>query len=1147
MWMGLAMRSQAQDNVCGAIGVRLVSTSTGVRQVGASSLPLFALVVAGLWMAAAPRAAVAKSLYVIADIHGGWLGTPINAYNIGADGKLTFQKQYNVPMYGSGAVGLALDSKSKYLFITNEDFGGIVVLDPTTMADPQAVTAPAATNLAGIVYDQSKDLLYCVDRSTPTLYVYQWSAETKMLTAAPGSPFRLAGAMGFGMAVDEVKGELYVGGPMPAVRVYSTSDWHLIRTIPVSHIAISVAVDSVRRYLYLGGGYPVTASYFLTQHDLVTDQERQVTVDPNAGVMGLGVDAQTGFVYVSTGRNNEPGGDDLLVFDTNLKQIDVVEDIGNPTGLVIPSGPVSYNPLRLTKTVKTPAGYNTATGQDLPQVILGAEFTYTICFDHNDLAVTDVSVVDKLPPEVAFVRATGDGVSGKYDRPTHTYTWLNPPRAGGSTTCLELVCRVEPNTPVGRIFANSVTLRTRQTPPTTTTMEVVTLEAKVFQPLHVSKTVRAGATGGSATTPASANAGSEVTYRITFDNQSNAYPVENVRLTDSLPPQAAFVRATGDRVFGQYEPVPHTYVWSYPRLAPGESNSVDVVLRLDTDVAGGATITNAATVESDNTAAARTSVDLKVASYAPFQLRKTLTSGAAGQPDDRGRPHVNVGGTLTYTLSFTNPAPNGPATQVSLVDTLPREVSFVSADGDRDFGFYDPNTRTYTWRYASVEPGREQRLSLVVRVNENTKADTVISNAASITSKQTAATNTIFEVVTAAAQAYKPLHVTKTVIAGATGGGAATPASVNAGDEITYRITFDNKGNDSTVENVRLTDDLPRPMSFVRATDDRLFGRYDPLIHTYTWSYARLASKETKSVDLVVRLDQNATGGAIMTNTVIATGDRIPSAQVSADTTVVKLDYTPLTLRKTLVSGAVGQPDSRGRPHVEAGGTLTYALYFSNPPANKTVTQVALVDTLPREVSFVRADGDRDFGSYDLNTHTYTWRYAALAPGAEKSVNLVVRVNDKVDPNTVIANAAAITSKEAATTRASSEAVVRAVITPPVRDVTGVVYVKPDHIYRNDSTAKSSLMVVVHLPEGIGMGAINSRPLVLTPGNVQATGQQIFGTSTQGKVLCYFDVAPILAATQGYGQFTLRVAGKLNDGRSFLGEAPLWILKFGGP
>jgi uncharacterized repeat protein (TIGR01451 family) len=431
-------------------------------------------------------------------------------------------------------------------------------------------------------------------------------------------------------------------------------------------------------------------------------------------------------------------------------------------------------------------------------------------------------------------------------------------------------------------------------------------------------------------------------------------------------------------------------------------------------------------------------------------------------------------------------------------------------------------------------------------VDPNTPAGQTITNSVTIDTLQTPPTTTETDVVTVvAAKVYKPLHLSKTVVAGATGGGEATLASAYAGDEVTYRIFFDNRNNPYPVEHVRLVDNLPQQATFVRATGNILYGYYEPVTRTYTWSYPQMLPGESNSVDLVVRLNDDVAGGATITNTATIVSDNTLATRTSVGLTVTS--FTPLGLQKTLAGGATGRLDTKGRPYVDAGSTLTYAICFSNPATNKAVTQISIVDTLPREVSFVSADGDRDFGSYDAGTHTYTWCYASLASGIEKCLNLTVRVNDKVDPNTVISNSATVSTRQTLSTKARIDLVVRAASKPPATDVTGELYITPDHIYRNDSTTKSELMVVVHLPEGIGMAAISNTPLVLTPGNVTATGQQIFGTSTQGKVLCFFDVDPILAATQGYGEFSLKVTGKLNDGRSFYASGTIWILKFGGP
>jgi uncharacterized repeat protein (TIGR01451 family) len=993
------MKNPSQHTACTTVDRSPSSGTCPAWQTGVRGLRVWALLLAGLLVLAGTRIATAKSLYVVAETEFQQLQVRVHAYDIAPDGKLTFQAQGHVPLYGARALAVALDSDSRHLFLTYLTSNVITVVDAVTLENAGATRVEGARNLTAVVYDHGKGLLYCVDDMTPNLYIYRWNPARHELTPAPGSPLRLEAAKPVAIALDEITGELYVCDSSTAIGIYSTLDWRLLRTISVSRPAACLAVDPIRGYLYYGGAD--LGNFFLGRYDPATGAETETQIGSRVGVLGLAVDRITGFVFASTGAANCPDcGDDVCVFDGNLVEIDVVRKVGEPTGLAVSDGRTAFNPLRLTKTIKAPGGGDTS-GLDVSEAVVGEEVTYSICFDHNDLPLTELVIVDKLPAELAFVRATGDGLYGRYDPQAHTYTWMDPPLTRGLTTCLDLVARLDPNTPVHQLVTNSVTIDSNETPPTTAEAYVVAVGPPVYPPLHVSKAVVAGAIGGD-TTPLSTRPGDELTYRITFDSKGNEQPVENVRLTDTVPPETEFVRATGDGRFGRYEPLTRTYTWSYPRLAPGESNSVDLVVRVDPKAEIGATIHNTALLVSDNTTAVQASVDVTVGSFAPLQLQKTLVRGAVGQPDEQGRWYVDAGSTLTYAIHFSNPAANKTVTDISIVDTLPREVSFVSADGSRDLGFYDQNTHTYSWHYASLGPGLEQTLNLTVRVNDQVAPDTVISNSVAIAARQTTTTRT----------------------------------------------------------------------------------------HS----------------DVVVR--------------------------------TVRTDL-PLRLQKTLVQGLTG---STTEPYVFPGATITYAIYFSNPATNETATQISLVDTLPREVTFVSADSDREFGSYDPGTHTYTWRYALLAPGEEKVVNLTVQVNEKAVPGTVIANAVTIRPSEMPPTTTRLELPVG-----PAMSVQSQMYIKPDHIYRNYPKAQADLMVVVHLPEGIGGGAISNAALVLTPGNIKATGQQIFGTSTQGKVLCFFDVDALLAATTGYGEFPLKVTGQLRDGRSFVAETTIWILKFGGP
>jgi uncharacterized repeat protein (TIGR01451 family) len=803
--------------------------------------------------------AQAKSLYVITAITTADRPTPIHAYNIAWDGTLAFQAEYGIHNYGNGVVGIAIDSYSEQLFITFEESNTILLLNAGTLSDVDTVSAPEAENLAGIVYDHGKELLYCVDRGTDKLYCYHWDAAKKRLDGVPGSPFHLEGSTAYGIALDEISDLLYVANASRKVTVYSTWDWRLMRTISLGTPAISVAVDPQRRYLYYGAGYVYI--WDLVRYDLATGAEKRVQIAPDAGAIGISVDTSTGMVYTTTGADNRPGGDDLLVFTPEFELVQSINDIGSATGLVVPPGQTSYNPLRFTKTIKTTGG-SEPNDRTLPEIVIGDEVSYFISFDYQGFGLTEVLVEDRLPSELTFVDATGDGVYGQYDPNTRTYIWHNPPLTGGRVS-LQLVARLKPTTPVGRIITNLAMLNTDKTPPTTTGIDAIATAA-TYRPLHISKAVVTGSTSTSGQT-VYVSPGDQVSYRICIDNKDNEHTVANVVVRDSLPAQVEFVSATGDGDYGAYDPVSHAYLWSYPLLSAGQSACVDLVVRVANDVLPGMTITNTASVRSDQT------------------------------PD----------------------------------------------------------------------------------------------------------------------------------------------------------------------------------------TND-------------------------------------------------------------ADTVVVA--QTPLELRKTILAGAGGTPDERGRLGVNAGGEITYGLTFKNPSLDQTVTRVALTDALPPEVSFVRASTTESTGSYNPADHTYTWLCNPLAPQEEVTMKLVVQVDEHAEPNTVISNWAEVRSQETPATKARVDVVVQAQSVQLPADL----FFDPPHLFRNNSKDTKSLMVILHLPEGYGRELIADTPLVMTPGAIEATSQSVFGTSTQGKIVGFFPTSAILAATEGYGGVRLTVTGRLKDGRAFVGQGVLTIFFFGG-
>jgi uncharacterized repeat protein (TIGR01451 family) len=965
------------------------------------------LVLLVILMSTVINTASAKSLYVIADING--RPTPVQAYNIAIDGTLSFQVERSIPRYGWGAVGMAIDGDSKTLFVTYEESNRIQLINATTMADIGGTLAPGANNLAGIVYDLKKKLLYCVDRRTENLYVYNWDPNAITLTPVSGSPFTLTGAYAYGIALDMTNDLLYVANNSNKVRVYNTSDWSLARNISLSRMAVSIAVDVSRGFLYSGGGYVADDDFvtlynpYLTQYNLATGTETAVQVEPNGGVIGLGIDTITGFIYITTGRNNYIGGDNLKVYGTALSLIGVVSIGGNPTGLVIPRREVGYNPLNFSKDI------DWSSMEEVGSVPVGGTIVYNICFENITGVYTleNVSIIENLPDEVSFITADGDGDFGQYDSDTHTYVWSYPSLPPDSpAACLQLVAQVKQNVIPGTVINNSATIVSDDTGPITASVDVVTTgKAVSYNPLNLSKGIIRGIVDETEVNQVkNVGAGDTIVYGICFDNVGNDYTVNNVSILDVLPNEVSFIRADGDGVFGQYDPLTHTYTWSYSSLEPGfKGDCLELEVQVNSDVAPDTTITNSVVIDSDETSTATASVDVFTGaiSYNPLNISKEVIGGTFEQNSSSKITYVEIGDTIIYGVRFDNKDNDNSVTGIYIIDTLPQEVSFVMADGDGGFGQYDPLTHTYTWSYPTL-PGTFEGtcLELVVQVNEGTAPGTTITNFVAIDSKET------------------------------------EPA--------------------------------------------------------------------TASVD------------------------------------VVTVSYNPLNLSKSIIEGTIEQTDTKEVGHVEIGNNIVYSICFDNKDNNYAVNNVSIVDILPEEISFVRADGDGIFGQYDPITHTYTWFYSSLSPGFPGAcLTLTAQVNKDTASGMTITNSVTIDSDETGSATASVNVITRA-----RSPLAAGLSIRPNMIRRNGCC--ESILAIVALPQGVGRDDIGDEALILNPGSIEASYQLVYDTDDSVEIHAWFDADELRNAVPGYGEVRVQVVGELKSGQIFSGESIIYITKFVG-
>ena len=321
---------------------------------------------------------------------------------------------------------------------------------------------------------------------------------------------------------------------------------------------------------------------------------------------------------------------------------------------------------------------------------------------------------------------------------------------------------------------------------------------------------------------------------------------------------------------------------------------------------------------------------------------------------DSSDPAV-VGQNLTYDVRVTN---NGPsdATDVTLTDTLPGSVTFVSADPEQ--GSCSEATGTVTCDLGSLANGVEVQVTIEVTPT----SVEMITNSAQVTATEPdpdSANNSVMETTEVIASA--DLSVTKN----------DSPDPVTDGQNLTYDLQVTNDGP-SDATDVTLTDTLPGSVTFVSADAEQ--GSCSEATGTVTCDLGSLANGETAQVTIVV----TATSPGMSTNSAEVTATE--SDPDSANNSV--METTEVTASADLSIIKSDSPDP-----VTVDQNLTYDVRITNNGPSDA-TGVTLTDTLPEEVTFVSADPEQ--GSCTQSAGTVTCDLGAVDEGATVQVTIVV-------------------------------------------------------------------------------------------------------------------------------------------------------------
>jgi uncharacterized repeat protein (TIGR01451 family) len=575
---------------------------------------------------------------------------------------------------------------------------------------------------------------------------------------------------------------------------------------------------------------------------------------------------------------------------------------------------------------------------------VGSNAVYTLTATNSgpQSAAGTITISDTLPAGLTYVSATGTGWACGAAGQVVTCTRAGPVTSGTTLPAVTLTVAV------GAAAAPSVTNTATVASNTTFDPDATDNSSSVTKPVTVPTdlTIAKSHTGNF-------TQGQNGSYSITVTNSGGVASSGTVTVTDTLPAGLTPGAATGTgwtcNTAGQTVTCTRS-----DALAGGSSYPV---INVPVTVAPNSSLslTNTATVSGggDSNAGNNTSSDPTTINGVPDL---TIVKTHAG--------NFTQGQNGTYTITATNSGGAATSGTITVSDTLPAGLTYVSATGTGWTCGAAGQVVTCTRSDALAAGASYPAITLTISVAPNsalslTNTATVSGGGQTNTSNDSSSNPTTVNGVA-------DVTIAKTHTGNFTRGSTGS-----------YTLTVSNAGGAATSGTVTVTDTLPTGLSYVVATGTGWTCGAAGQVVTCTRSDALAAGASYPAITLVASVLQTAASSVTNTGSVSGGGQTNTANDSSSDPTNI-VSSADLSLSKSV-----------NNPNPVQGQNVTFTLTLINAgPSN--ATNVAVTDLLPAGLTFVSATPSA--GTYTSGTGV--WSVASLTSGASATLQIVALVSN---------------------------------------------------------------------------------------------------------------------------------------------------------
>ncbi|EEM81158.1 Cell surface protein [Bacillus thuringiensis serovar huazhongensis BGSC 4BD1] len=425
--------------------------------------------------------------------------------------------------------------------------------------------------------------------------------------------------------------------------------------------------------------------------------------------------------------------------------------------------------------------------------------------------------------------------------------------------------------------------------------------------------------------------GEEVEYRISFKNTVENGKLEKVIIEDTIPNGLEYVKgsekAEGDK------PAPlklsvkdGKVIAEYENITDTKERSIVFKVKVKEEAEVGKEIINKAIVD-----------DMKHPKEPEAKITPLHKDGKIKAKKSVNNETPKLGEEVEYRISMKNTVKNGKLTDVTIEDTLPEGLEYVENSlkaegaGTDSVELKFENGKVIA-KYPEIMDTEERSIIFKVKVKEEVKVGKKIINKATIDDSQN-----------------KPVNPTAEIIPQYQDGKLEAKKTVNnetpkLGEEVEYRISFKNTVEHGKLTEVKIEDDLPNGLEYVKDSLKAEGSKPDPVELKFEngkvmAKYPEITDTKERSITFKVKVKGKVSDSIV--NEAIVSDTKNPPETPTAEIIPQHKD------------GKIKAKKTVNNETPKLGEEVEYRISFKNTVEDGKLAEVKIEDTLPEGLEYV--------------------------------------------------------------------------------------------------------------------------------------------------------------------------------------------------